>query len=1063
MADIFDTIDLGGDVGGDIFDTIDLGPAPEPVRPPARGLPSTGNILADVALDVGTGVFEGVGAAAIPAVSFLPALSSGVGELVTEFAATGGVSEEGLANAGRRTAQIMELASFEPVTQTGQEVLGAVSFPFEIYNELVNPIVRGTLLKAGFEGTEDDVQNASQFISDSLLLGITGGAGAAVRGARRGVRQAREARRPAPPAPVPTETLGPEIARTVGELRFREEGQPLVEPQAPRVPERLARDVFDEIAPEPTTRGPETLLREPEPAVAPEIVGRREVEGRIEPEIAEKASQERIQPADTIETVEAVDPLRLLEEPGEVPAGGLAADAPLPKIAGGDLSINLNRVGVDLPAKKLINDVAGERRATIQEARRGEITHDTTRELADKLGMTVNDLMNRRKGQAFNAEEALAARDILATSAQKVVDLRREAATNPTPENLATFRLGLEQHSLIQAEVSGATAEAGRALSSFNIKSAEQARVAKDFSKMLEELGGDEVNREILSRLGKLDHSELSTNKFVREAVKATTKDKVFEIWVNSLLSGPATHAVNILSNTLTFLSGIPESTAGAAFDFVQSRVTGKPQERFFGEAPWKFVGAWPGMKEGVRKGIQAFLTETPTEGISKLERQGKRSIEGPAGRVVRTPGNLLLAMDEFFKSVNFTSENHGLAYRKATQEGLKGDARMRRMQELIDRPTPDMEAAATKEMLHRVFQSELSPAVKKVASLRNHWGINYIIPFIRTPVNILKFGLERTPLNYANIFRKVMKGELAGGELSSQLGITTMGSMIGATTFMHALEGNISGRGPDNRNERAALFRTGWQPYSVKVGDKWISYSRLEPLGMVLGLAADASEIWGEMDEEEREDVATLIVKSITQNLTSKTWLRGVGDLLNAMTDPVRYGETWIQRFAGTLIPTGVAAGARALDPTIRRVENIFDKVKSRTPGLSRTVLPRLNLWGEPITYEGGPIAQLISPIFISSDTESPADDEMVRLKVAVGMPGKSIAGIKLTPEQHNEYIRTAGQLAKQRLDEVLNSTAYKNMSDDRKASLIKTIIRQTRKAAANQIRPTLNTGGTP
>ena len=92
-----------------------------------------------------------------------------------------------------------------------------------------------------------------------------------------------------------------------------------------------------------------------------------------------------------------------------------------------------------------------------------------TAKLASDLGMTVDDLLERRRGEAFN-EEALAARQILASSGEQLVTLARKAATaDASPADVLAFRRALSVHTSIQAQVSGMTAEAGRALQAFKI------------------------------------------------------------------------------------------------------------------------------------------------------------------------------------------------------------------------------------------------------------------------------------------------------------------------------------------------------------------------------------------------------------------------------------------------------------------------------------------------------------------------------------------------------------------------------------------------------------------
>lgn len=78
-------------------------------------------------------------------------------------------------------------------------------------------------------------------------------------------------------------------------------------------------------------------------------------------------------------------------------------------------------------------------------ARRGQISQAETEALASELGMTADDLLKRRRGQALNAEQALAARAILAKSGDELVRLAR-SAQGGSDDALAAFRAGLVRH-----------------------------------------------------------------------------------------------------------------------------------------------------------------------------------------------------------------------------------------------------------------------------------------------------------------------------------------------------------------------------------------------------------------------------------------------------------------------------------------------------------------------------------------------------------------------------------------------------------------------------------------
>src|SRR3546814_15931010 len=89
-------------------------------------------------------------------------------------------------------------------------------------------------------------------------------------------------------------------------------------------------------------------------------------------------------------------------------------------------------------------------------------------------------------------------------------------------------------------------------------------------------------------------------------------------------------------------------------------------------------------------------------------------------------------------------------------------------------------------------------------------------------------------------------------------------------------------------------------------------------------------------MTDAEREEGAGLIVASILGNLSNKTWLSGVSDLMEALSDPERNGGTFVKRLAGSLtVPKGVSQVARWMDPTMRDAPDTQRYLQSRLPGL--------------------------------------------------------------------------------------------------------------------------------
>ncbi|KKK72091.1 hypothetical protein LCGC14_2907360, partial [marine sediment metagenome] len=373
-------------------------------------------------------------------------------------------------------------------------------------------------------------------------------------------------------------------------------------------------------------------------------------------------------------------------------------------------------------------------------------------------------------------------------AARRVKELRAEAQTTASPRMNHALEAAEQRLNLVAERYRPLPKAAGRAVKAFDVP----------------------VPEELIAELNKV-------GLFMKKVSKPGLSDMAYEAWVNSLLSGPPTHIVNTVSNTLVRLSTPVERGVAGGIDFLRAKITGPPQERFMGEVAADIYGMVAGLKQGVGNALQAWRTEVPTRGVSKLEFARQRAIPGRTGRVIRIPGRALVAADEFYKAVNETAGKHVLAYREAVRQGLTGTAKVKRIAELLENPPPGLLEKAAGDMLYRVFQQPFGPSGRHMAGLRSNTpGLRYIVPFLRTPINILKYGLERTPLNFLRLAGKAFKKEapLRGGALSEELAKPVVGTLIGAAVVLWASEGYITGGGPKDPNRRRVLRETGWQPY---------------------------------------------------------------------------------------------------------------------------------------------------------------------------------------------------------------------------------------------------------
>jgi hypothetical protein len=778
-------------------------------------------------------------------------------------------------------------------------------------------------------------------------------------------------------------------------------------------------------------------------------------------------------------------------------------------IDAGESQVYVNFARIEGPdeVKAMIGSMANRFKGSIDDATRGTVTHQETQALADQLGMTVPDVLARRQGQAWNAETALAARRLLTSSADRLLEVAKKAAgPDASPLDQYAFRRMMAVHSAIQSEVIGARTETARALSAWKIPAGGGIEKARAIEQMMGAMGGPDASQEMARRLAILAEtgaSPAAIARFVQKGWGATTMDAVREVWINGLLSSPATHVVNSTSNLAVAFQQIYERQAAGTISAIRGTEGGIAP----GEAVAMAYGMVSSIKDAFRLAGKALKTGETGFALNKVDLPLDKAVSSEAfriasdtglgravdfvGEVARIPGRFLGAEDEFFKTIGYRMELHAQALRKATEEGLQGQALYKRMGELIDNPPENLRIAAADSALYSTFTSQPGAIGQTFMSLREKVpAVSFVIPFVRTPVNIARYAFERSPL--APLVGQ-WRDDIAAGGARADLALARMstGSTIMAMALDWADSGLISGQGPQNAGEREAMTRQGWQQYSVKVGDRWYSFNRADPFGMTMGFAADVAEMIrkGEIHEDDADEVAEVIgmaiaaVGSVTIN---KTYLRGMAEFANVMTDGRRYGEQYVTNLLTSFLPGTALSGAveRAVDPTVRDANSLTEAFKAKIAGLSASLPPRRNLWGEEIKAESGigTAYDFISPATARGVRPEPIDTEIMRLANSdkrgddIAPPtriGKrsNFGGVQVHfkewPDVYDEYVRLAGNGlkhpawglgAKDYLSQVVTgnsvmSRVYEMRSDEMKLAFITKTIGDYRQLAQQEI----------
>jgi hypothetical protein len=744
------------------------------------------------------------------------------------------------------------------------------------------------------------------------------------------------------------------------------------------------------------------------------------------------------------------------------------ADA-LPQVAGEPAKpthVNYNLINTVEDTKLAMARVSEVYERQIQEQRRGTVSWDQTsaeagKILADTLGgVDMKLIMPREPGTPAGAAEILARKQLTVGAAEDMMRARDELlakGAQATLEDRLQFTASIERLAMIQSEFLGARSEAGRALNILKSTAIEAAR-AKQIQDVITMYGKDPM---ALAEMMRQIDNPAGAAKFAREAVKATTWEKIVEAWKAGLLSGPVTHVANIMGNTTFMVLRAPIEALAAGFGALR----GGADRVQAAEPLARVVGALQGSLDGLKLAGHVLRTgEQP--GKSEQYRQ---AISGLKGDVIRLPYRFLSAEDAIFKTMNERGEAYSLATRQATIEGLNPLTRefSERVVQLVQDPPAKMAEAITEAGARFTFNTELGEKGRAVQNFVRTWHLEWAIPFIRTPANIAKELGRMTPAApLVKEWREAMAKP--GAERDKALAEIAVGTGIMTSVFIFALDGSITGAGEPDAGKRRVQQAGGWQPYSIKVGDTYYSYQRLQPVGTLMGLAADIAEVWDHLTEEEADKIPKMLTVAFGNAVTNQTFLQGITNIVNALSDPKRFGPRLAQQFAASVVPNIVGQTTAMNDPLTREVDSMVDAIKARIPGARETLLPKRDVFGEPVhTKErlGG-----LSPIVESKESADPVRAEAARLnisagdtpkKVHVGRGSGKLGDVKLTPEQKDVFGDVAGHLAHDVLSQIVSGPGWEGLPDlVKKRAFAKVFLQAHRAGAAAALPPDLRAG---
>ncbi len=670
--------------------------------------------------------------------------------------------------------------------------------------------------------------------------------------------------------------------------------------------------------------------------------------------------------------------------------------------------------------------------------RRGIISDDLAQQMAQDDARSVDQIIQKgRAGRSYNAEETLALRNAAASQADTVRSLSdeiAEARANGITPDLLIARRAAEAtrlNGLIQI-AEGARAEAGRTLRAYR----QQARLI--------ELDPSQAIQQIYKRLGGRDNAEAAIDEYTKLVNDGANPIQLAKFWARvesgkitagdlfglfrrfNMLSGPRTVEVNALGGAVNLGYEVASQALGQA---TRGRLAEAGAEF---AAPFKAAGrAFQNMAETAQHGVsmeQAARGDIPRS----LSARTDNPLAKGALTVMETPDRVNAAVDQFYRTMTEDWAATRLAQRQAREAGIRPGFKdwtetvAKNVETIRDDPT---KFAEIKEMADRVtFSDEPGAVGKGLEAFRQKAPVvaNLLFPFIRTPYNIASRAVDLSPLGIVRTGIETATGLGQGRQnVSRRLRDNTVGMGAAVWAYSQAQQGNVTGAGPDDPEKLAELRATGWQPYSVKLGNQYWSYANFAPFSLALASGAAAYEAQ-KYAKPGKTDTLSMLADGAERTgkvVTEMTVLAGLGAVVKSIQDPDRYGGKWLSQFLQTLIPAGSLLNTigQATDPVMRRAERdtfanqVTGDVLARIPPNpltpDRTDVPAAqDPLGRPVPNEQTGLGAL-NPFRPTTERSDPVLHPFIDAGVDIGKPPAKIDNVVLTPAQQRAWLETRGE----------------------------------------------------
>lgn len=350
------------------------------------------------------------------------------------------------------------------------------------------------------------------------------------------------------------------------------------------------------------------------------------------------------------------------------------------------------------------------------------------------------------------------------------------------------------------------------------------------------------------------------------------------------------------------------------------------------------------------------------------------------------------------------------------------------------------------------------------------------VIPFTKTPMNILKRGVEYSPIGLIKTvsygLNQLNSGKINANEFIDQLASGLTGTAITALGALLASMGIFRTKDDDKDRKKYFDQDNGEQDYSIVTNEGSYTIDWATPIIMPLSFGAELFNFFDELEGVDGFSGAINAVSDITARIADPmvetTMLQGVKDALSsfANSEGQWLGDMLMavaSNYVGQMFPTVGGQLARTIDDTRRTtypndgaLDKLIKQILNKLPGLSKKNQPYINREGKEEKSEdlglgvfGRGILNFFSPGYYSSNDTDKYDEELYRLLESTGdmdaIPSSDSKEttfdkekIKFNDKEYTQWQSTRWSTEKKYVDKFIDSEEYKDLSDEERVGVI-------------------------